>query len=220
MIKKVACVIPARSGSKRIKNKNLIQIKGLPLIKLICKKIVKSKLIDNFFIATDSLKIYDAIGDYRQKFELFKRSKKSSLSNAKSEIVIEEFLKTNKKFDIIVFVQITNPFIDSKHLDRAIKQFKKFKYDSLLSVVKSKSFLWKNKKITNPINYNYKKRKMSQNLKGYLVENGSFYIFYSKNFLKYKNRLHKKIGTYEMEKESIIEIDDYDDLKIVKKLLD
>ena len=61
---------------------------------------------------------------------------------------------------------------------------------------------------------------MSQNLKGYLVENGSFYIFYSKNFLKYKNRLHKKIGTYEMEKESIIEIDDYDDLKIVKKLLD
>lgn len=219
MINKVVCIIPARSGSKRIKNKNLVQIKGLPLIKLICKKIISSKLIDDFFIATDSLKIYDSIGPYKKRFKLFKRSKKSSLPNARSEVVMEEFLKTYNQFDIIVFVQLTNPFIKSVHLDKAIKKFKKFKYDSLLSVVKSKSFLWKNKKITNSINYNFRKRKMSQNLNGYFVENGSFYIFYSKNFLKYKNRLHKKIGTYEMEKSSIIEIDDYEDLKIAKKLL-
>ena len=60
---------------------------------------------------------------------------------------------------------------------------------------------------------------MSQNINGHFVENGSFYIFYRKNFLKFKNRLHKKIGIYEMPKESIFEIDDYDDLNIVKKLI-
>ena len=60
---------------------------------------------------------------------------------------------------------------------------------------------------------------MSQSLKGYYVENGSFYIFYKKKFLKFKNRLHGKIGVYEMPAESIHEIDTKEDLRIVKKLL-
>ena len=93
------------------------------------------------------------------------------------------------------------------------------KLDSLLSVVQSKHFIWTNSKYSRPINYDFKKRKMSQSIKGYFVENGSFYIFYRKNFLKKNNRLHGKIGTYEMPKESIHEIDDLVDLKIVKKLL-
>ena len=60
---------------------------------------------------------------------------------------------------------------------------------------------------------------MSQSLKGYYVENGSFYIFYKDKFLKYKNRLHGKIGVYKMPVESIHEIDTKEDLRIVKKLL-
>ena len=219
MKKKVACLIPVRSGSKRIKNKNLVKINRIPLIKFICKKIINSKKIDQFFIASDNIKIYQAIGKYKKKIDFFKRSKKSSTSNAKSEIVIEEFLKKNYDFDIIVFLQATNPFINSNYLDEAILKFEKENYDSLLSVTKSKSFLWKNKKFTKPINYNYKKRKMSQVIKGYFIENGSFYIFYKKNFLKFKNRLHKKIGTFEMSKNSMIEIDDFKDLEMARKLL-
>ncbi len=219
MRKKVACIIPVRSNSKRIKNKNLVKIKGIPLIKYICKKIIKSLKIDEFFIATDDVKIYNAIGNYKNKINFFKRSKKSSTENVKSEVVIQEFVKKHNDFDIIVFVQATNPFINNAHLDKALLKFKKEKFDSLLSVVKSHSFLWKNKKFTYSLNYNYKKRKMSQNLNGYFIENGSFYIFYRNNFLKYKNRLHKKIGTFEMEKKSMIEIDNYEDLELVKKLL-
>ena len=69
-----------------------------------------------------------------------------------------------------------------------------------------------------PINYSPRNRPRSQNFKNYFVENGSFYIFKSKKFLKIKNRINGKLGYYEMSKKSFYEIDDKKDLQIVKKL--
>tara|TARA_B110000977_G_C11079060_1_gene492257 strand:- start:2590 stop:3249 length:660 start_codon:yes stop_codon:yes gene_type:complete len=215
----IACFIPIRSGSKRIKNKNFVKINKEPLIKHICKKIINSKLVNKFYIGSEDYKTYSKIGHQMKNFAFFKRSKKSATSMAPSEMVLQEFLKENENIDIVVFVQATNPFIKYEYIDNAIEKLIKGKYDSLLSVVKSKHFLWKNKTITSPINYNYKKRAMSQSINSYYVENGSFYIFYKKNFLKYKNRLHGKIGAYEMPLESVHEIDEEKDLRIVKKLL-
>ena len=57
MKNKIACFIAARSGSKRIKNKNLLKISNKDtLIKFICKNISTSKKIDDFFIGTDKKK--------------------------------------------------------------------------------------------------------------------------------------------------------------------
>ena len=51
-----------------------------------------------------------------------------------------------------------------------------------------------------------------------LSENGSFYIFDSKKFLKSKNRLFGKVGSYLLEKKYSFDIDDDIDLKINKFL--
>jgi len=218
-LKRIACFIPIRSGSKRIPNKNILKINNQPLIKYVCKKIIKSKLITEFYIGSDNYSYYQKIGKLKKKIQYFKRSKISSSEKSPSEEVILEFLKENKKIDILVFIQVTNPFVHHKYIDEAIAKLIYQKYDSIFSAVKSVNFLWKNKKKTTPINYNYKKRKMSQSLKGYFVENGSFYIFYRKNFIKFKNRLHGKIGVYEMPKKSIHEIDNKEDIHIVRKIL-
>ena len=220
MKNKIACLIPARSGSKRIKNKNLLKInKKESLIKFVCKNIVTSKKINNFFIGTDKKKIFNSIGILKKKFIIFNRSKKSASDKAPTELVVKEFLKKNRNFNIIVLVQLTNPFIHSKYIDEAINKFLKNKYDSLLSVTKTKHFLWKFKKFAKPINYDFKRRPRSQKFKSYYIENGSFYIFYKKNFLKFNNRLHGKIGVYEMPAYSSQELDTYDDLLTIKKLL-
>lgn len=219
MVKKIIGIIPARSGSKRIKNKNLTKIKSTPLINFISLAINRSNLIQNFYVATDKKVIFNAIKN-KEKFIFYKRSKQSATDESKTEEVILEFIKKNKKIcDVIVLIQITNPFINYRILDKAIKKFLKEKYDSMLSVSESNKFLWIKKKFTKPINYNYKKRPMTQNLNGYLVENGSFYIFNTKSFLKFKNRLHGKIGYYKMSKISEFEIDDKEDLEIIKKLI-
>ena len=50
-------IIPARGGSKGIKNKNLIKINGKPLIYWTIKSAKESKFLKNFYVSTDSIKI-------------------------------------------------------------------------------------------------------------------------------------------------------------------
>ena len=57
MKKNILAIIPARAGSKGIKNKNIINIHGKPLISYTIKSAKKSKLITNLIGSTDSIKI-------------------------------------------------------------------------------------------------------------------------------------------------------------------
>ena len=50
-------IIPARSGSKRIKNKNLINFFGKPLIYYSINLAKKSGLFDKIIVSTDSKEI-------------------------------------------------------------------------------------------------------------------------------------------------------------------
>jgi len=214
----IYALIPLRTGSIRIKNKNFIKVKKKPLYFHALNQTLKSKLIKKVFIATKSKKVKIK----HKKLSIFKRSKKSNNKKSSTEIVIGEFLKNNF-CDYLVLIQATNLFIKAKHIDLAIKKLinNRKKYDSLLSVVKAKYFIWQqNKDLIISKNYNYKKRPRSQDIKNKeFIENGSFYIFKRKNFLKTKNRLHGKITYFEMPKESIFELDEKEDLKIVKKLI-
>jgi CMP-N,N'-diacetyllegionaminic acid synthase len=215
---RIVCLIPARNGSKRIKNKNLKKVNSKPLIYYACNaaNIVE---IYKIYLATSSTKIIEKSKNYKN-IKIFYRTKNSEKDKASTENLIKEFIKTNSNFDIMILLQCTNIFITKKCLKKAIKKFLKKKFDSMLSVVKSNHFLWELKKkgIVKPLNYNPKKRPRSQSLKHNFIENGSFYIFKKKGFLKNNCRLFGKIGHYVMSKESIHEIDTHEDLKIIKKL--
>ena len=217
----IICIIPARGGSKRIKNKNILKLNSIPLINLVIKKIYKSKLINKIMIFSNDQNITKSVSELNQiqKISIYSRSKKSEKDEAGTEVLLKEIsLKFN--FDIAVLLQITNPFITAKIIDKALTMFIKDDYDSMLSAVPMRSFIWKKKKDTAiPKNYKINKRPRSQNINDYYLENGSFYIYKKNSFLKNKNRLGGKIGIYEMKKESIFELDDYNDLEIIKKLI-
>ena len=53
MKKNIICIIPARKGSKRIKNKNIINFLGKPLISYSIKTAFSSKIFDNVIVSTD-----------------------------------------------------------------------------------------------------------------------------------------------------------------------
>ncbi len=217
--KKIYGLIPLRKGSTRIKNKNFIKVLGKPLYKYASEQALKSKLINRLFISTDNNKIRSN----NKKLSIISRSKASSTSYASTELVIEEFLR-KYDCDYLVLIQATNPFLKTKHIDQGIMKIlkNKKKFDTVLSAVKSEHFVWKknNKGCIFPKNYNYKKRTRMQDTNlGELIENGAFYVFSSAGFKKNKNRLYGKITYIEMPKESVFEVDDREDLRIIKKLL-
>lgn len=217
--KEIHAVILARGGSKGIKNKNLYPIKSKPLIYWSIKKSIESKLINETWVSSDSKKILD----YSKKIgaKLIERPKKLATDKSSSEVAwlhAAEKLKNNAL--IIVGIQPTSPIRESEDFDNAIKKFIKYDYDSMFTALKIKDFnVWKKNRSKLIANYNYKKRPRRQNINDKFLENGSFYIFKTKKFLKYRCRLFKKIGIFEMDKIKSFQIDDFEDIDIIEKLM-
>ena len=206
---KIVSLIPARKGSKGIKNKNLIDLCGKPLIHYSIQASINS-IVEETWVSSDSdeiLEISKSLGS-----NTIKRPKDLSEYNSTSESVLIHFAK-NVDFDILVFIQCTVPLIKSEDINKGIKKMKSF--DSVVSVTETNQMFWDS---NGPL-YDINNRLRRQNsLKRYL-ETGSFFITTKKKLIESNNRLSGKIGFLEIPKHRSFDIDDYDDLKIVKSII-
>ncbi len=208
-------IIPARGNSKRIKNKNIINFNGKPLIYWTILAALKSKYIDEVYVTSDDKRILEISNQYEAK--TIARPKNLSGPVIHGDIAMKHaYLKINKKFDYIIMLQPTCPLRTSKNIDEAAKIIVIKNYDSLLSVNTDTSFMWKKEKnFYKSTNYNFKKRPRKQDVKFY-KENGAIYITKTKILLKNNNRLGGKIGIYNMRDEVSFDIDTLSDLKIAE----
>ena len=214
---KTIAFIPIRKGSKSIKNKNLKDFCGKPLVSWVLNELNKSNLIDQIVIATDYDEVIDSFK--LNKVIIYKRSPKNAHDDSSTESVMLEYITKQgiNTEDVFVLVQATSPFTKRIHFDEALSKFNDENLDSLLSCVRFKRFLWN--KDSSPINYDFKNRKKRQDFEGQFLENGAFYISKVKNIIKHKNRLSGKIGIYEMPEYTALEIDEEDDWIIAEKLM-
>jgi CMP-N-acetylneuraminic acid synthetase len=149
----------------------------------------------------------------------FKRSKYSATDTAPTEIVISEVLEKYREANYACLIQATSPFLKSKDIVKAFKNFKKKNFDSMFSGYIFKKFLWVKKRVLTPLNYDLFKRPMRQKICKFYIENGAFYFFNVKKYLFYKNRLFGKIGCFEMSYNDSIDIDTKKDFNNAQKKL-
>ena len=219
---KYLAIIPARKNSRRIKNKNLKKINNKDLVRITLESAIKSKKISKIALTTDSNTILKKFK--KENIFLIKRPKKLSSDKKSTEEAIVHCLKyiENKyqiKIENVVLLQVTSPLRNHVDIDKAILQFEKQKSDSLFSGYEDKLFIWsKNKKKLFPLTYNIKKRLRTQNMKNSIVENGAIFIFNKSKFGKYRNRLFGNISCYVMSKTNSFEVDELEDLKIIRKI--
>ncbi len=221
-MKNVVALILCKGNSKGVKNKNMKIFSGKPLMYWTIKSLKESKIINKIYISSESKKILNYAK--KQKITCIKRPKSMSKPKSQSEEAILHALKIMKSnFDYIVFPQVTSPIRPKNIFDKSLKFYFKQGFDSLFSAnIPSKIFFWKkNKKKIIP-QYNIDKRPMRQDIKDIFLENGSFYIFEKRGFIKNRNRLFGKIGAYLIDKKFSYDIDEEVDFKInelVKKNL-
>lgn len=219
-IKQVHAIILARGGSKGIKNKNLILVNKKPLIYWSIKSCLESKKISCTWVSSDNKKILNIAKKFGAKIIIrpkYLASDKASSDDAWLHAV--NYIEKSYKTDIIVGVQPTSPIRSKFDFDKAIRKYKFEKLDSLFSAnITNDTNFWEFKNSKFSANYNFKKRKMRQDLNKKYLENGSFYIFDMKKFKKEKCRLFGKIGVYLMNKLKSFQIDDFDDLKLINSI--
>lgn len=132
---KTLAIIPARGGSKGVKNKNIRSLAGKPLITYAIDAAKESKLLTNYLVATDSELIIEVSKKYTKN--IYKRSESSSKDSSPVELVVEEVLNMYKnQYDLVILLQPTAPIRTGIDIDNVITMFKvDDKLDNVVSVV-------------------------------------------------------------------------------------
>lgn len=221
--------IPARGGSKSVKNKNLKLLKGKPLINYTLNTAIKiNKLVkSDIFLSTDSKKIYNYC---KNKIKISKYIRPKNLADDKSDILdsiihsLNYLKKLNKNYDAIILLQPTSPARSIRELYLALKLFEKEKLESLVSVCKTREH--PNEVIElKKRNFKFLLKRKNKNIqrqqyKRFFFIDGDFYVA-NLNFLK-KNKSflsEKKTWPFITKKTWPIDIDYLDDFKVAQSFV-
>tara|TARA_B100001013_G_C24585973_1_gene432697 strand:- start:685 stop:1272 length:588 start_codon:yes stop_codon:yes gene_type:complete len=128
MNKNLVIIIPSRLGSVRLKNKNILLIKGMPMFVYVALEALKSKYKPTVFISSESQKVKQMCLKYKLNF--IQRPKRLSTKMVeKQEIIVHgsRFISKKYKFKpkIVVSLQCNSPEFNYKDFDKAMKVFNK-----------------------------------------------------------------------------------------------
>lgn len=219
-------VIPARSGSKGLRDKNIKELMGKPLMAYTIEAAKESGLFDIVHVSTDS-ELYAQIAiqygadvPFLRKLEL---STDSSSTWDAMRFVIREYEKIGKVFDTIAVLQPTSPLRSKEDIVGAYKFFTEKKANMISSVCEMEhSPLWSNTLPKDLSMENFEDEKIAdrprQELPQYYRENGAIYILKVDYLLKEKALYKNKCYAYIMEKSHSVDIDEEIDFAIAKAM--
>ena len=211
---KIVSVILARGGSKEIPSKNIINVKGKPLIYYTIKASQESN-VQETWVSTDCAKIKKVA----QKFNanVLDSPKIISQDFSKSEEALIHFAE-KIEFDVLVFIQPTSPLLKSKDINKGIRLILDEGYNSVFSVYKQ-HWIPRWTLDIKPINWKTNNRPMRQEVNDEYVENGAFYITTKTSLLKSQLRYSGKKNIVVMPLSRSFQIDTLEDLKLIQGLL-
>lgn len=219
-------IIPARSGSKGIRDKNIKELNGKPLMAYTIEAALKSQVFRDVVVSTDSLE-YKKIAESYGAWVPFLRNKELSTDSASTIDVIEDLLsrlnKIGKNYESLMILQPTSPLRDESHIVGSVKLFKDKSANSVVSMCECEHSplltkqLGENKNLDGFLSDLYKFRRQDFN-KFYRL-NGAIYLLKMDYFLKYKNFYKEKSYAFIMDKNKSVDIDDIYDFKYAEFLI-
>jgi len=222
-MKKIA-IIPARSGSKGLKDKNIIDLCGKPLIAYSIEAALQTGAFDRVIVSTDSEHYADIAREYGA--EVMMRGEKLSDDKATTFMVLEDILnnRLTESIDYFVLLQPTSPLRNSKHICEAIAKFesKYNDFDFLVSMKESEHA----KVLVNPIDEDESLKYFDTDFSNYRRQgykdyspNGAIFIAKPDAYLERKHFFGHKTLAYIMSKLDSVDIDDGIDYEFAKCIL-
>lgn len=209
-------IIPARSGSKGLKDKNILDLNGHPLMYYSIKAALDSCCFDIVMVSTDSKK-YAEIAEKCGAEVPFLRSEELSSDTAGSWDMVREVLKKYKHignvFDYVALLQPTSPLRDSEDIKNAFDMLSKTNVTNVVSVTE----------VDHPVQWCFElpedasmeelaksphSTMRRQELKPYYRENGAIYIVDAKKIMDSEYHFYAdNCYAYVMPREKSVDID-------------
>ena len=215
------CIIPARSGSKRVKNKNIKLFAGKPIISYAIQLAKSCGLFKKIVVSTDSYKISKIAKKYGAEVPFLRSKKLADDFTPAPDVLIDCIKKISSQATKYHFcLYPTTTLILKKDLINSFKKIKKIDFDHLSSVSEYDSSPYRALRFVgkNRIEFNSKKFALtrSQDLPKLCRDSASFFIYRTKSLLKYNRKLPKKTTYYFIDKYRCIDIDTESDFKFAE----
>jgi len=219
-------IIPARSGSKGIIDKNIREINNKPLMAYTLEACKRSGIFDDIVVSTDSVK-YAEIAERFGASVPFLRPKELATDQASSNDVILQVInglgQLGKEFDCFMLLQPTSPLRNEIHMMESADILLENDADSVVSICKSDSHSYLTVELTEEGRlkalFSDKKQVRRQDMPPKYRINGAIYLALTSYFMKYKSFYEGKTLPYLMNTFDSIDIDDDFQLKIAELLL-
>lgn len=139
--KKIVAIITARGGSKRLKDKNILDFGGRPLIAWSIAAAKESSCIDAVLVSTDSKAIAKVSQQYGAPVPFLRPAALAQDTSTSLDVIRHamDWIKKHqrKRYDYILLIQPTSPLRTAQHIDQGIEYYfehKRTEADTLVSV--------------------------------------------------------------------------------------
>lgn len=209
-------IIPARSGSKGLKDKNIKMLGGKPLIAYTILAAIESGLFDEIMVSTDSLEYSKIALEWGAKVPFLRKEELANDDTSSWDVVksvIAEYNLIGKEFETIALLQPTSPLRDSKDIINGYSLFNEKNANAVISVCEADhSPLWMN---ILPNDFSMKgfiKPEIAQlnrqSIPKYYLINGAIYILKTDYLMGNLDLYSNKSYALVMDKLKSIDIDD------------
>lgn len=224
---KVLAVVPARAGSKRLPQKNIKLLNGLPLIAHTFEAIKNSKYINITIATSDCPQVLNISAQYKNTYPLNRPTDLASDTATTVDVVLHavEYAKQFEEFDIVCLLQPTSPLRTTQDIDNAIALYIDKQAKGVVSMTKCEhSPLW-----ATPLDTPNEFKKFikgianarSQDLKEFYQLNGAIYLVDHSILINTKKIfLENDYYPFIMTPENSVDIDTLLDFKFAELLFD
>lgn len=220
-------IIPARSGSKGMKDKNIKELCGKPLLAYSVEAALRSGIFEKVHVSTDSAQ-YQEIGRRYGADVPFLRSAETSTDTASTwdamRFVLQEYKERGEVFDTITVLQPTSPLRTSEDIKRAYSFFLEKNANMISSVCEMEhSPLWCNVLPEDLSMKDFEDEKLAflprQELPVYYRENGAIYMMRTQHLFKAENIYKDGCYAFVMERDHSIDIDEELDFLLAETIM-
>lgn len=186
---KITAVIPIRTGSQRVKDKNLRSFADTNLMELKIKTLLQVPELTSIVVNTNSNLAIDIINKNYPGVETHRREEYYASSQCSGSEFFRHLGEVTDT-DIFIYCPCTSPFVKPETISQCINQFLSAPgYDCLATVSSIKEFLWLDNK---PLNYDTAHAPNSQNLPDVVALNFGVTVVRKEDLIKNSNIIGKK----------------------------
>lgn len=228
MVRKNIAIIPARSGSKRIPDKNIIEFKGKPMIAWTIEAARESRVFDRILVSTDDVNIANVALQYGADVPFLRTEYAddcSPVSKATTAALVQAINYWEENYELVVQLMANCPLRSAVDINAAMEAFLKKGREFQISCFK---YGWMNPWWAVKLGVDGQPEqlfpetvnKRSQDLPALYCPSGAIWVAKVEKLLEHKNYYGPGYTFEPLSWVSAVDIDDYDDLSFAKSVFD